>query len=651
MRIHEGMAEHQKQMFEEVQRALLKRRIILDGVPKKISSDIIKDQLGKIGLHPPFYGFLQTFQAEREHYDELPECREQLKLGQQWLLCSDFQGAYDYLKEGLGKALINHDQDGCIQALNGLMVATSNLNRPLEAIAYGIETLTFVELSKYWDGEVEGIYTNLAQAFFSLCEYGLSAELSSYAVLLSLANKSYSTLSQSLACLSEAYRNATYKEEAVIFGKLAYQNLEFTPPYLKSHVEITYASALNRVGEWSEALALCQTSLNRNKELPDFSNNIRALILKGTIHTNLEDINLTLESYHLALDLSRQIGHLRYEMDCLSSLGCIYLHLHDTELAFDYLRQSVRVEKQLGTFSFHLPQMLYIATCYRMIGKLDHAEKMLEILFYINQIENQGGGMIFCLLEITEVLIQKGELEKALLELSKAARICKLLVSRNSYLEGIIYLKISELHMKIGDRENAIYPMEMVGKAFGNGFPFQVIAPYFVVRSWLNEPKGKMAVSETLYKGLERLQNLSKNLPYSIGRQWLGLSGTEILFEKLIDLESDSLPAVEVYYLCQQARSRRLKELLSKSEMKPPANVPSVLIEQEKILLTETRERIGSLIDPASSYWEALDQSDYESKIAELQEIWGNMRPLAPAYVDLREGGTPSLSQLLNPMR
>lgn len=189
--------------------------------------------------------------------------------------------------------------------------------------------------------------------------------------------------------------------------------------------------ALNREGtelrnesRYRDALSVHFQALNLAEEQCDTSGQIFALNNIGTDLRRTSSYSEASVYHYAALELCG--SHPQYQKSravAMNGLGNIFLSLDKPEEALSYLRQSLQIEKELGSKLGEAMNLANIAESFRIQKALDSALSYYNASMLCNESIGSDIGIAICLNEIGEIYLEQGRTQAGMSLIKRAVQL------------------------------------------------------------------------------------------------------------------------------------------------------------------------------------------------------------------------------------
>ena len=181
------------------------------------------------------------------------------------------------------------------------------------------------------------------------------------------------------------------------------------------------ASGCQSAGRWLEGLQLCRRGIDLAVRNHKHQERIAFLAITGNIHSFLRNMHLAIRAMREAILIAEQEHLLEDQIKLLQGLGPMYarLDLHETALALYKRAHELSGNGLLAPL--RVSALNNIAGSYRVMGKLDEAERYVEDAVQIAQNQADCDWMPHLLHTRAEIHAARGDFTRALAEADAAA--------------------------------------------------------------------------------------------------------------------------------------------------------------------------------------------------------------------------------------
>ncbi len=150
-----------------------------------------------------------------------------------------------------------------------------------------------------------------------------------------------------------------------------YQQLLSVFPY-DPELKITVANFYNFIQQPAKAESILKDLVKIDPQHPE------AWFLLGKTAYSMGNLDIALDEYFTkALVIAKKLNNTYLEAEALNAFGVVYEQQGETDLAFDYYRQSLEIRKKIGDIAGTTKTLLNIAQVHISIGEHDKAETNL----------------------------------------------------------------------------------------------------------------------------------------------------------------------------------------------------------------------------------------------------------------------------------
>lgn len=181
------------------------------------------------------------------------------------------------------------------------------------------------------------------------------------------------------------------------------------------------ASGCQGAGRWLEGLQLCRRGIDLAVRNHKHREKIAFLTITGNIHSFLRNMHLAIRAMREAILIAEQEHLLEDQIKLLQGLGPMYsrLDLHETALALYERAHELSGDGPLAPL--RVGALNNIAGSYRVMGKLDEAERYVEDAVQTAQTQANRDWMPHLLHTRAEIHAARGDFTRALAEADAAA--------------------------------------------------------------------------------------------------------------------------------------------------------------------------------------------------------------------------------------
>jgi diguanylate cyclase (GGDEF)-like protein len=181
------------------------------------------------------------------------------------------------------------------------------------------------------------------------------------------------------------------------------------------------ASGCQAAGRWLDGLQLCRRGLDLATRNHKHQERIAFLGITGNIHSFLRNMHLAIRAMREAIVIAEQEQLVEDQVKLLQGLGPMYsrLDLHETALALYERAFELSGEGTLTTL--RAAALNNIAGAYRLMGKLDEAERHIEHALFMSQTQANREWLPHLLHTRAEIFADRNDFKRALVEAEAAA--------------------------------------------------------------------------------------------------------------------------------------------------------------------------------------------------------------------------------------
>ena len=181
------------------------------------------------------------------------------------------------------------------------------------------------------------------------------------------------------------------------------------------------ASGCQAAGRWLDGLQLCRRGIELAVRNHKHQERIAFLGITGNIHSFLRNMHLAVRAMREAIVIAEQEQLVEDQVKLLQGLGPMYsrLDLHETALALYERAYELSGESALTTL--RASALNNIAGAYRLMGKLDEAERHIEQALLMSQTPAHRDWLPHLLHTRAEIFATRGDFKRAVAEAETAA--------------------------------------------------------------------------------------------------------------------------------------------------------------------------------------------------------------------------------------
>ena len=181
------------------------------------------------------------------------------------------------------------------------------------------------------------------------------------------------------------------------------------------------ASGSQSAGHWLAGLQFCRRGIELATRNHKHQEKIAFLMITGSIHSFLGNMHLAIRAMRDAILIAEQQHLLEHQIKLSLGLGRLYSRLDLHETALSLYKRASELSGQGRHASMRVGALYDIAGSYRLTGKLDQAERMIEAALQIVQTPANGDWMPRLLHARAEIYAARGDFTRALVEAEASA--------------------------------------------------------------------------------------------------------------------------------------------------------------------------------------------------------------------------------------
>jgi tetratricopeptide (TPR) repeat protein len=400
------------------------------------------------------------------------------------------------------------------------------------------------------------------------------------------------------------------------------------------------------VGRLEDALeaALHASELARDLDAPAvLASALSTLIL---VHTDRSE-------WQAAIDLGRETSRLLgstgddvLRSGVLTNVGNAYVGMGHYPRALELHREALELAKTAGDPGRVAGALANIANVFRILDQLDEAAEFTERALEIEESLDDPRGAAISLGNIGAIRMQQGRTAQARTAIDEAlARFRRIGHSRGEADQlsnlGWLVLQEGEPRLALDYQNRAIALLEGLHDA---DFSMRLHLARSFTWEELDRPDEAFRDCERAVADAELVR---RQLLLPAHRLVYGARDAFMAHARLIDLAERRRDAAGAWLTVERAKARVLAEQLGYGDWPRPPLVDARLLDDERVLLSETAATEAALEAPST----AGERDAAEARLAELhsrlERCWSAIADVAPEYVSLRRGSPLQEQDLL----
>ena len=377
----------------------------------------------------------------------------------------------------------------------------------------------------------------------------------------------------------------------------------------KAHAEMGNLDVA--LSQSQSVLAYCDKELaTKNSSLMGSANYLKpyALTNVGLVYDTWANVEEAQTKYKEALELFRNNGNSKGEVEVLDNLGLLHVFLGDASRSLEYFQSALDLREQIKEPRGKGVTLSNIALAYMLSGEHQEALQRLELALPLNQSVRDKRFEAFTLVRIGMAYVGEKNPHKALKSYKKALAIQQDPEIADPRGQAITLDKMGEALALSGETvqaleayENALQRWATVRDEQGRALSLYGIAR--VERDRHNLANARDRIEEAI-RIVEKLRNRVTDrqlqMIYFAGRYDLYALGIDVRMQ-LYELTKSSTDIEAALSMSEQARARNLIDLLtevhanSSSSMSPQDADKNIRLQQQISELTQSLLRLRNL--------------------------------------------------------
>jgi tetratricopeptide (TPR) repeat protein len=362
-------------------------------------------------------------------------------------------------------------------------------------------------------------------------------------------------------------------------------------------------------GNYAEAITLSSAALQIDQELGDRRGEAADWGNLGILYTQLGNYEAARQCIVTALNLDREIGYVQDELNHLNNLAELDYRLGNVSAALENYHQALHLNEQLGYIAGVVHELGNIGTVLLSLGQVQEGREYLQRALALNQDLGNKRTRAADLASLSNARVLMGEVTEALEDITEAVNLAAEaldtdLLTRGLIIRGDIYRDQGQAEAAYKDYASAVEQLERVR--------ISIIEEQHQIGFFARD---KAEVYERLIRILLTKRMLSSALD-----------------------------------VVQQAKSRSLLHVLSRSDPPPSPTGSEDLIARERELITKMKISLN-LAEKSLDETERLRRSAEVVDVNnQLMAIWDSLSNSSEEYADIRRGmplRTPGIRGLL----